>query len=43
MFTNYEISKKIILDRDKLFTLTFFNKVKKVLKIERELLTIFYS
>ena len=42
MFANYEISKIIIINKDKLFTLTFYKKLKKSLKINEEMFTTFY-
>ena len=43
MFANYKISKKIISNRDKLFILIFFDKLRKVLRIEERLFIVFYS
>ena len=43
IFTNHEISEKIISDRDKLFTSTFFDKIRNALEIKEEISTIFHS
>ena len=42
VFADYEINKQIIFDRDKLFTFTFFNALKKLLSVNIEILTIFH-
>ena len=43
VFTNYEISKIIIINKNKLFTLTFYKKLKKALKMNEKIFTIFHS
>ena len=43
MFADHEISKIIIINKDKLFISTFYKKLKKFLKINKKMFTTFYS
>ena len=43
VFANYNVSKQIITNRDKLFISTFHKKLRKFLKILKKMLTTFYS
>ena len=42
VFADYEVSKKIVSNRDKLFIFTFFKEIRETLEIKEEMLIIFY-
>ena len=43
IFSDHDVLEQIITNRDKLFMLTFYKKLRKLLKIQKDISIIFHS